>query len=375
MARNQFTRGPLMAALRLETTNQLRSWYSSDRRARTWLAAAVIAGALAAVIALASHFSSALLRAVAPHLLTVNILVALQASVLIHLARRKWTRIYTSNWLSTLPASRRQSVRMIALRSLFSCAPMLALAPVVVLLAWLCVPGSGAVASVLLTGIGIATGVGALLGWYVPARDTQHSPAVLPSTLGPGAPSVPRLAALSRWTETQTRVWLQPRSLARLLLPAMLLLPMGVSGNVAIALLSLWALALYLIVLLRAMVHVAREGARWLRPTSVTFYRFAWSVACRPLFKQLQWTLLATVLLVALGCQPLVAARVAEGWLALVTVTSGVALGRAYQSKAMRVRLLVSVCAMAVLERFRQHLALPCALLISAWHIREAART
>jgi len=180
---------------------------------------------------------------------------------------------------------------------------------------------------------------------------------------------------LSRWTETQTRVWLQPRSLARLLFPAMLLLPMGTSANLAIAILSLWVLALYLLVLLRAMVHVARAGASWLQPTPLTFYRFAWSVARRPLCKQLQWTLLATVLLMALGCQPIVAARVAEWWLALVTVTSGVALGRAYHSKAMRLRLLVSVCAMAVLERFRQHLALPCALLISAWHIREATRT
>jgi hypothetical protein len=364
-----------MSALRLEAMNQLRSRYSSGRRARIWLAAAVIAGAFVAGIVLASQFSPALLRAVAPHLLTVNILVALQASVLIHLARRKWTRIYASNWLSTLPVSRRQSARMIALRSLLSCAPMLALAPVLVLLARLCVPGSGAVTSVLLTGIGIATVVGALLGWYLPARDTDQSPSMPRHSVGSGASSVPRLAALSRWTETQTRMWLQPRSLARLLLPAMLLLPAGVSGNVAIALLSLWVLALHLFVLLRAMLHVAREGASWLQPTSVTFYRFAWAVACRPLFKQLQWTLMATVLLVALGCQPLVAARVAEWWLALVTVTSGIALSRAYQSRAMRLRLLVSVCAMAVLERFKQHLALPCALLISAWHIREAART
>lgn len=366
---------PLMVALRLEVVNQLRSWFSSGRRVRTWVMAALIAGALGALIVLVGRFAPALLRAAGPHLLTVNILVALQASVLIHLARRKWTRIYTSNWLSTLPASRRQSVRMIALRSLLSCAPMLALAPVVVLLARLCVPGSGAVTSVLLTGVGIATGVGGLLGWCVPARETQHSPAVPPAALGPGAPSVPRLAALSRWTETLTRVWLQPRSLARLLFPAMLLLPMGTSANLAIAILSLWVLALYLLVLLRAMVHVARAGASWLQPTPLTFYRFAWSVARRPLFKQLQWTLLATVLLMALGCQPIVAARVAEWWLALVTVTSGVALGRAYHSKSMRLRLLVSVCAMAVLERFRQHLALPCALLISAWHIREATRT
>lgn len=374
LAHSQLMRGPLITALRLETANQLRSWYASDRRARTWLAAAVIAVVLGAVIALASQFSPALLRAVAPHLLTVNILVALQASVLIHLARRRWTGIYASNWLSTLPVSRRQCVRMIALRSLLSCAPMLALAPTLVLLARLSVPGSGAVAAVLLTGMGIATAVGALLGWYLPARDAQHSLAVPGDARGSGASPVPRLAALSRWTEIQARVWLQPRSLARFLLPAMLLLPLGVSGNAAIALLSLWVLALYLIALLRALVHVAREGASWLRPTSVTFYRFAWAVACRPLFKQLQWTFLATVLLVALGCQPLVAARVAEWWLALVTVTSGVALGRAYQSQTIRLRLLVAVCAMAVLERFKQHLALPCALLISAWHLRKAAR-
>jgi hypothetical protein len=366
---------PLLAALRLETTNHLRAWYLHGRRIRMWFAIAMIAAAVAAVIALATQFAPVLLRVVAPHLLTVNVLVALQASVLAHWGRRKWTAIYASNWLSTLPVSRSQTAGVIALRAFLASAPLLALPPGVVLLARLCVPGSGAITSALLTGIGIATAVGALLGWYLPAHEIRHSLPALPYATARGASAVPRLVALSRWTQTQTRVWLQPRSLARLLLPAMLLLPMGTSANVAIALLSLWVLALYLLVLLRAMVQVAREGAAWLRPTPLPFYRFAWSVARRPLFKQLQWTLLATVLLVALGCQPLVAARVAEWWLALVSVTSGIALSRAYQSRAMRLRLLVSVCAMAVLERFRQHLALPCALVISAWHIREAART
>jgi hypothetical protein len=367
-------RSALLAALRLETTNQLRAWSVPGRRLRMWLAVAMTAAVVGAVIALARQFAPLLLRVAAPHLLTVNILVALQASVLAHWGRRKWTAIYASNWLSTLPVSRRQCARMIALRALLASAPLLALPPAAVLLARLCAPGSGAITSALLTGIGIATAVGALLGWYLPARDMRHS-LPMPYAAAPGAGAVPRLVALSRWTETQTRVWLQPRSLARLLLPAMLLLPMGTSANVAIALLSMWVLALYLLVLLRAMVQVAREGAAWLRPTSLTFYHFAWAVARRPLFKQLQWTLLATVLLVALGCRLLVAARVAEWWLALVSVTSGIALSRAYQSGTMRLRLLVSVCAMAVLERFRQHLALPCALVISAWHIREAART
>jgi hypothetical protein len=368
-------RSALLAALRLEATNQLRAWYLPGRRIRVWLALAMIAAAVATVIALARQFAPVLLRVVAPHLLAVNVLVALQASVLAHWGRRKWTAIYSGNWLSTLPVSRRQTARVIALRAFLASAPLLALPPAVVLLVGLCAPGSSAITSALLTGIGIATAVGALLGWYLPAREVRHSPPALPYAAAPGASAVPRLVALSRWTETQTRMWLQPRSLARLLLPAMLLLPMGTSANLAIALLSLWVLTVYLLVLLRAMVQVAREGAAWLRPTSLTFYRFAWSVARRPLFKQLQWTLLATALLVALGCRPLVAARVAEWWLALVSVTSGVALGRAYQSKPVRLRLLVSVCAMGVLERFRQHLALPCALVISAWHIREAART
>ncbi len=92
----------------------------------------------------------------------------------------------------------------------------------------------------------------------------------------------------------------------------MLLLPLDVSGNMAVALLGVWALALYLFVLLRATVHVAQEGASWLRPTPLTFKRFAWAILRDPLLKQLQWTLMATAFLVALGCKPLTAVRVAE---------------------------------------------------------------
>jgi len=372
-ARSRVMRRPLVNALWLEAMNQLRSG-CSGRRIRTWVALAGIAGALASVIALADRIAPALLRIAAPHPLTVDVLVALQASVLIHRGRRKWAGVYSSNWLSTLPVSRRESACLIALRTLLGSLAALALPPLVVVLAWLTAPASGAAVSALLGGMGIATVTGALLGWYLPQRDAEHLPNVPPHTVGAGPSALPTLAGLSYWAVTQTRVWLQPRSLSRLLLPAMLLLPGDISGNVAVALLSLWVLALYLSVLLRATVRVAREGATWLRPTSLTFYRFAWAVARRPLLKQLQWSLVATGLLIALGCQPVVAARVAEWWLALITVISGVALARTYQSGAMRLRLVVSVCALTLLEGFRQHLALLGALLISAWHIRGAAR-
>jgi hypothetical protein len=116
-ARIWVTRRPLVNAWWLEATNQLRCCYSNRRLARNWVAAAVIAVTMSAAVSLVIRCSPVLLHAVAPHLMTVSVLVALQASVLVHRGRRKWTEIYSSNWLSTVPISRRESARMITLRS------------------------------------------------------------------------------------------------------------------------------------------------------------------------------------------------------------------------------------------------------------------
>jgi hypothetical protein len=90
--------------------------------------------------------------------------------------------------------------------------------------------------------------------------------------------------------------------------------------------LVVWGLALYLIVLLGAVIHVARHGADWLRSTPLSFRRFAWALVRLPLLKQVQWTLLTAALLIAVGGRLWVAVRAAEWWLALVTFTSGLAL-------------------------------------------------
>jgi hypothetical protein len=301
--------------------------------------------------------------------------MALQASMLAHWARRKWTAIYSGNWLSTLPTTRRATLGAVALRSFLG--PLLAwlVLTSAVLLSSRTVPGSGSLIAPWLATISVATVVGALLGWFLPYRNTDDMSLVTLHSLGSGPSGAPTLAGLSGWTAVQAGMWLRPRSLARLLLPAMLALPMDVSANVALALLFVWAVALYLLVLLRAMVHVARAGAAWLRPTPLTFHRFSWAVARYPLLKQAQWTLVAAGFLIALGCKPLLAVRVAEAWLALVSVTSGIALAHAYRSRSFRLKLLMSVCALAVVERFREHLVLPCALLIAGWQLRRAART
>jgi hypothetical protein len=114
------------------------------------------------------------------------------------------------------------------------------------------------------------------------------------------ARDVPSLAALSHWVAAQTQQWLKPRAVSRLLLPGMLALPIGISGNDAIAVLTLWMLAFYLCALWLALIRVTREAAAWLRPTPLSWRRLAFVISWRPLLQQLQWTVLATVLLLAL---------------------------------------------------------------------------
>jgi hypothetical protein len=367
-------RHPLMHTAWLEASNRLRASraYARSRRAR--LVIPVVVASVGVSIPVGIRWLPALLQVADTHLATVSVLLALQASMQVHRGRRKWTEIYRSNWLSTVPVSRREFAAIVVLRAVLTPLVGLVLLTVLVLLAGIGIPRATGVELPLLAGSGIATVVGALLGWYLPHRDTKLSRPVPFYTVGAGARSGATLAGLSGWATAQAKVWLQPRLLARLLLPAMLALPMDVSANVAVALLFVWTVAVYLFVLLRATADAARRGAAWLRPTPLPFYRFAWAVARVPLMKQLQWTLIVSVLLVALGVKPLLAARAAECWLALVSVTSGVTIAQAYRSRTWTMNLLLSVSALAVLERVKEHTALPGALLISAWQLRKAAR-
>ena len=371
--RHRLTRHPLARAWGLEAINQLRRWWTGGKSPRSCLIAVVGGGAIGVAVLLAAHWWPLVLDVAAPHLITICMVVALQAAVLVHRGRHKWTAIYSNNWLSTMPVPCRAFTRMIALRSFLWPLVFLSLLALISLLAD--VTWHGHLPLTLLLGCGVATMVGSLLGWWLPQQrvpESSRSPPIYAVTSG--GSSLATLAGLSRWPGAQAKVCLQPRSLTRLLLPAMLTLHMDVSANVAVAVLAVWALTIYLFVLLRAIVQVAREGARWLGPTPLTLVRFAWAVGRRPALIQLQWTVIVTGLLVALGCKPIVVMRVAQWWLAVVSVTSSIVLTHSFQSRPMRLKLLASVCALAVIERFKQHLALPCALGISAWQFRKAVR-
>jgi len=347
-----------------------RAWWIEARcrmRPRAGLVATAILAATALLLYLGLRFGSLLLDASSSHPVIANVLVAVESSALSQLERRRWEDAYSTNWLSTLPVSRRLRTGMIAARVCFYPLLILMLLSLVALLIRAPVT--------LFAGIAMATVAGIVLGWFIPQRTVDDS---LTRDCASGSPPwvlLPSLASLSSWSVTQARVWLRPRSIARVLLPAMLALPMGTSGNTAIAVLTLLMLTVYLCVLLIAMFQVAREGEAWLRPTPITLYRLVIAVAARPLLQQVQWTLVAAVLFVALGATPVGAARLAEWWLALVTVTSGILLAPTRRGNSAPLRLIFSFCTLILANRLKHHLILPCALLISAWHLKEAQRT
>lgn len=366
-------RSPLFHSWWLETANRLHCQREVGRSAR--LLQAAIMGAICLAVALAIKSWPLWLQAVGTHLPTVSLLTTFQACVLVHQGRRKWTAAYAISWLSTVPMTRRALIHMIALRSILGPLLFLALLTIVTLPAQAIAGGSRNLALTLLACCGTATAVGALLGWWLPQSTAERSGSALMRARAVGLSASAALAGLSHWPIAQTRAWLQPRTISRLLLPALLLLPIGVSGIAAIALMLLWLLVIYLLVLLRATVLVAREGARWLRPTPLSFGRFAWAVVRHPVLKQLQWTLVLMALLVALGSKPIVALRVAQWWLAVVSATSSIAVAHAYHSRTMGLKIAVSVCTLTALESVKEYLALPCALLFSAWQFKRGART
>lgn len=367
-------RHPLRHALWLETRNRFLSFVGIGRRWRPWLMLFLGLAGVATAVTVSPGTLSWLMKEASVHFVTVSILVALQTSLLVHRSRREWTDFYRTSWLSALPLRRSEISRMVALRSCLVPGIIVLALSVASAIAGKESSGSEGAGLAPLAGIAIAGLVGGLLGWFMPYRETRASlPPVSQTSLRASA-SDAGLAGLSHWVTSQARVWLQPRFLARILLPAMLALPMDVSANVAIGLLTVWTIAVYLCVLLTALVTVARKGAAWLRPTPVSLTRFAWALARTPALRQLQWTVIAAVFLTALGCSPLWALRAAEWWLALVTVTSSITIAQAHRSATWRLRLLASVSALALLERVREHAALPGALLVSAWHLRKAAR-
>jgi hypothetical protein len=365
-------RNPLLYLLWLEWRNLLQGTGRSRRRALSLLVllALVIVPALVGLAAI----WPVLLPLAAPNSTAIGVLVALSSSMWTHGGRIRWTAFYLGGWVSTLPVRSSVRHRVIAVRS-FALSGVL----IVVLLAALpllnhAVSSASALTVRLLLTCAAALLVGSLLGWWLPARARL-------SSASPSRPMVLRqvggrasLGALAQWGKLQTRRWFEPRIVSRLIAPAMLILPLGTSANLALALVGLWVIILYLLITLRATVHVARKGGDWLRPTPLRPARLAWAIGSLPLLKQLQWTLAAVLLLGVLGVRPLLAARLAEGWLAFATLAPTLVLAQARGVRHMRLRALFSFSLLVGLERWRSQWVIPAAALLCIWQLRSSTK-
>ena len=359
----------LLQAWWLETANRLRQRAGFPHHRQGWLL--VVAG-VAGTLALLTRWLPRLAGVAGGYLPAVGILMALQSAVFVHLGRLRWSQFYSRGWLATVPVHPRVRTGMIALRA---CWP-----PITVALAAAAAMFAAPSPHGAAPGIGssealaclLGTLVGLPLGWWLPQRRLQPAPAAsgVRSATRAHAP----LSGLVHWPGRQVQAWLQPRSLARLGVLA-LALPMDMPANMAVALFCVLAIAVYLAALLRATVHVAREGAMWLRPTPLSAGRFAWAVLRYPLVGQLQWTALGAVLLAAMGADPGRAIRAAELWLAWFSAISSLALAEGCRARGLTLQMLLSATVLAGIESLKAHLALPCALLFAGWQLRRAARS
>jgi hypothetical protein len=351
----------------------LESLNRATRKSSPWQLATAVLAALGLVAWLATFWGPAVVVSAARHLFSVGIVMALQSALLTNRGRGKWTEFYSQSWLASLPLDRQAWKSMVALRA--CCPPAAILVGVMaalLLMGMLAVVSRAALFSVAAS-CAVGTCIGVLIGWYLPQRDAEM-PLPASSRVHRTTGHTAALSAISGWPLVQTKVWLRPRSVARLMIVA-LGLPMDVSGNIAVAILWIFIVGLYLWVLLRATIEVAGQGAQWLRPTPLSFARFAWAVIRYPLLKQLLWTAATAGMVTALGVDPLEALSFAELWLAIFAAVSSIALAHAYESPGMHLKIVLSVCFLAAIETVKHHVALPCALAFSGWQLNKAARS
>ena len=349
----------------------LESFNRLTRHRLSWRTTTGVLGALGLVAWLAGYWGPSILGLAERHLLSAGVIVALQAAVLTGRSRRAWTEICAQGWLATLPLDQRAWKVFIALRAAVPAAAALVgistflVAAAVLKPVAMSIAISGEISSV------IGTIVGVLIGWRLPRRGALAVRATS-SLLRGRSQSQPGLAALSSWPLLQTTTLLQPRLIARLMVLA-IGLPMDVSANAAVALLWTVITGLYLVILLGATMDVASRARKWLQPTPLSFARFAWAVMRYSIIKQLVWTALTVCMLIALGAPPRDALSLADLWLAIVAVLSSMTLASGLGSPGIRVRVLFSICLIAVIETVKQHIALPGALLFSAWQLKRVS--
>jgi hypothetical protein len=157
------------------------------------------------------------------------------------------------------------------------------------------------------TWLAINTGVivGAIVSYVVPASKAIELPPgsrYVPHRRVVGASSpIPRLSALGGWPVRQMFASARPRSVARAVMPILLLMPLGSSADTAMLVIAMFAVLGALLLLVVATISVSRASSRWLQPLPLRVAVLALNLLSRPLAVILGATAIAAWLFWMMG--------------------------------------------------------------------------
>lgn len=167
---------------------------------------------------------------------------------------------------------------------------------------------------------------GALVAWAWPNREPKARHEASRYTRRPRARGelMPNDAALACWPIAQALAWSRPENSRQLLIVALISVPAGTHGLYAVGILAAWALLFYLIAVLAAVAHVARQASLWLRPTPLRVAALAWPITRRAAVHEAVGTFVAMTAMRALGTSWPTVVYIGMLWAAVVTATAAV---------------------------------------------------
>ncbi|MEO8803485.1 MAG: hypothetical protein ABI304_04925 [Rudaea sp.] len=297
-------RNPILHAETLAWQSRCRS--IRNWPARTWLGVAAMVLLGIALVAVwwsltRAHASWLLTTAMLQPLATLGLCAALTCYIAMHERRRRYAQ-FARSWFTALPLSPGQ------LRVAAAC-PV----AVRVMLVWLALALTIAVAAAvahpaakILVSLQLCFFLGAffggLLGWWM-GRVTPHhrSNSLAWGRVGKALVHTDGLSIVSRWPLLQARSGVDPKVHARVFLPLLLGMPVGLPLAAIVFILAMSTLILLLIEIARGLLAVVPVAAHWLRSTPLTATVVMRALGQRAGLWFTGWLTVASAMLVGLG--------------------------------------------------------------------------
>ena len=205
----------------------------------------------------------------------------LLTGVLVDRARRGLRAAHAQSWLASLPLADRALARhQRAIVGRYVALALAVLAIALTMLLWRA-GASGADRVRALAGVLPVLALAAAIGWWLGGRESvtrapRRAERVATAVRGTG------LAALSRWPTGRLQERCSGRRMARLLAPILVLLPGGIGGGPALAIIAFWLVLLLSVEMWLALRDTVPRAAQWLGATPLSARTFAWLMLQRP---------------------------------------------------------------------------------------------